>query len=107
MRLHLIKCLPGSRRASQRSAFGRHRELPLLQQLESRTLFASISGPSVDFFTGFRTPTINGDSADETWTINHNGNGRVDIIGPIVATLNNVQQLNVRTNGVVDTVKYN
>ena len=87
--------------------FARRRQLPLVQPLESRTLFASITSVQVDFFTGLRTASINGDSVNETWRIDHNGNGRVVIDGPIDATLNNVQQLNVRTNGGADTVTYN
>jgi hypothetical protein len=82
-------------------------ELPLVQQLEPRALFASISNVSVDFFTGLRTVTLNGDGTNETYTINHNGNGRVEISGPVSAIRTNVQQLNVRTNGGIDTVRYN
>lgn len=79
----------------------------LLEDLESRRLFASISPVFVDFFTGLRTVNVSGDGVNETWTINHNGNGRVAISGPVSATRFNVQQLNVRTNGGIDTVKYN
>ena len=79
----------------------------LLENLESRQLFAAVSTVFVDFFTGLRTVNVSGDGVDETWTINHNGNGRVAISGPVSATRTNVQQLNVRTNGGIDTVKYN
>jgi len=79
----------------------------LVEDLESRRLFASISPVFVDFFTGLRTVNVSGDGANESWTINHNGNGRVAISGPVSATRSNVQQLNVRTNGGIDTVKYN
>jgi len=61
----------------------------------------------VDFFTGLRTVSLNGDGTNETYTINHNGNGRVEISGPVSAIRTNVQQLNVRTNGGIDTVRYN
>ena len=79
----------------------------LFENLESRELFASISSVFVDFFTGLRTVNVSGDGANEAWTVNHNGNGRVAISGPVSATRTNVQQLNVRTNGGIDTVTYN
>jgi hypothetical protein len=79
----------------------------LLESLESRELFASVSTVFVDFFTGLRTVNVSGDGVNENWTINHNGNGRVAISGPVSAIRTNVQQLNVRTNGGIDTVTYN
>src|SRR5687768_3602823 len=79
----------------------------LVEKLESRELFASISSVFVDFFTGLRTVNVSGEGASETWTVNHNGNGRVAISGPVDGTRTNVQQLNVRTNGGGDTVTYN
>ncbi len=90
-----------------KQSVARHRQPPQIDPLESRRLFASISPVSVDAFTGLRTVTVTGDSVAENWTINHNGNGRVQITGPVSATRNNVQQLNVRTNGNTDTVTYN
>src|SRR5438552_11785994 len=94
-------------RRDQKQNFAHRRQFPLVDQLESRRLFASITPVSVDFFTGLRTVTVSGDGASETWTINHNGNGRVHISGPVSATRSNVQQLNVQTNGGADTVTYN
>src|SRR5688572_31717215 len=79
----------------------------LVENLESRELFASISSVFVDLFTGLRTVNVSGEGASEAWTVNHNGNGRVAISGPVSATHTNVQQLNVRTNGGGDTVTYN
>ena len=70
-------------------------------------LFASISNVFTDFFTGLRTVNVDGEGSDEIWRIDHNGNGRVVIDGPVDATRLNVQQLNVRTNGGIDTVRYN
>jgi len=87
--------------------FARRGQFPLVQQLESRTLFASISNVFTDFFTGLRTVNVDGEGSDEIWRIDHNGNGRVVIDGPVDATRLNVQQLNVRTNGGIDTVRYN
>jgi len=79
----------------------------LLETLESRELFASISAVFTDLFTGLRTVNVDGDGANETWTINHNGNGGIGINGPVSGNRSNVQQLNVRTHGGIDTVKYN
>jgi hypothetical protein len=80
---------------------------PLFHPLEPRTLFASISNVFTDFFTGLRTVNIDGTGSDETWRIDHNGNGRIVIDGPVDAVRTSVQQLNVRTNGGIDTVRYN
>jgi len=66
----------------RKQTFACRRQLPLIHPLESRTLFASISNVFVDFFTGLRTVSLNGDGTNETYTINHNGNGRVEISGP-------------------------
>ncbi len=87
--------------------FACRRQLPLIHPLEPRTLFASISNVFVDLFTGLRTVNVSGEGTNETWTINHNGNGTVQIQGPVSSTKTNVQQLNVRTNGGADTVRYN
>jgi hypothetical protein len=96
-----------SRHRRRRCPCSRRRNLPLLQPLEPRKLFASVSTVFTDLFTGLRTVNVSGDNVNETWTINHNGNGRVDISGPVSAVRSNVQQLNVRTNGGIDTVRYN
>ena len=89
--------------------FARHRPFPVpdFHPLEPRRLFASISNVFTDFFTGLRTVNVDGEGSDEIWRIDHNGNGRVVIDGPVDATRLNVQQLNVRTNGGIDTVRYN
>lgn len=94
-------------RHNRKQALGHRRRSPLVQQLEARGLLASISPVSVDFFTGLRTVTVTGDSASETWTIDHDGSGGVRISGPVSATRSDVQQLNVRTNGGADSVTYN
>src|SRR5262245_49299782 len=80
-------------RGKRKQTFAHHRPLPLVLELESRRLLASISPVSVDFFTGLRTVTVGGDSASETWTINHDGNGGVQISGPVSGNRSNVQQL--------------
>jgi PKD domain len=91
----------------QKQNFARCRQFPLIHPLEPRTLFASISNVFTDFFTGLRTVNVDGEGSDEIWRIDHNGNGRVVIDGPVDAIRLNVQQLNVRTNGGIDTVRYN
>ena len=84
------------------------RQLPLLQPLEPRRLFAAISNVFNDFFNGnLRTVNVDGDNVSETWTITHDGNGGIHISGPNSGDRSNVQVLNIRTNGGADTVRYN
>jgi hypothetical protein len=108
MAFHLSKLFRRSGRANRTSAFTHRRERPLLERLESRTFLASITPVFNDIFNNnLKTVNVDGDGVDETWTINHDGNGGIRISGPNSATRSGVQVLNFRTNGGADTVKYN